>query len=188
MPKSTTSNSIAMSEVDEWESKEALRKSTHSAIEKRRRQKIQQQINLLKQLVPACTSRDDTEKYAILQSTADYIKEVHQLLRNIQKKDPSLIPDIAKYIPTAPNSRPMIMDLLPGYRPPPQFATTLHEQVLNTQVTRKPVVVPTPSPTSRPSSPVSFEMALHRARAMDGLIPSDDNKKRNPMRLDNLLS
>ncbi|KAJ3099323.1 hypothetical protein HDU96_010744, partial [Phlyctochytrium bullatum] len=62
------------------EERELLRKVSHSAIERRRRERINDKIMTLKRLVPACAGRDNLHKLSILQSTIEYILELQGLL------------------------------------------------------------------------------------------------------------
>lgn len=59
------------------------RKTTHSQIEKRRREKINDTMQRLKDLVPACHSGSDLNlrKLDVLTATADYIEELQKRLR-----------------------------------------------------------------------------------------------------------
>lgn len=57
------------------------RKTTHSQIEKRRREKINDTMQRLKHLVPACHVSDSTlRKLDVLTATADYIEELQNAL------------------------------------------------------------------------------------------------------------
>lgn len=58
------------------------RKTTHSQIEKRRREKINDTMQRLKDLVPACHDADATlRKLDVLTATADYIEVLQRALR-----------------------------------------------------------------------------------------------------------
>ncbi|KAJ3270537.1 hypothetical protein HDV01_007740 [Terramyces sp. JEL0728] len=123
MPKVGRSVSPDYITKEEWERKEQERKQNHSAIERKRRQKIQEQLKVLKRLVPSCTARDDTEKLSILQGTADYIKQLQDLLMQYQEKDPSIVPTAAKFLPIKQTSTHSVLTtLLPNYKPPSTFA------------------------------------------------------------------
>ncbi|KAJ3253407.1 hypothetical protein HK103_000676 [Boothiomyces macroporosus] len=122
MPKVGRSVSPDITSREDWEKKEAERKQLHSAIERRRRQKIQEQLQILKKLVPSCTARDDNEKLSILQGTADYIKQLQDLLIQYQEKDPSIVPSAARFLPVKPKTTHSILStLLPNYQPPKSF-------------------------------------------------------------------
>ncbi|KAF9979046.1 hypothetical protein BGZ73_007148 [Actinomortierella ambigua] len=58
----------------EQEAREMMRKVSHSAIERRRRERINDKILQLKHLVPACIDEDHLHKLSILQSTIEYIQ------------------------------------------------------------------------------------------------------------------
>ncbi|KAJ3268673.1 hypothetical protein HDV01_002374 [Terramyces sp. JEL0728] len=122
MPKVGRGASPAVTSKEEWERKEQERKQLHSAIERKRRQKIQEQLQVLKKLVPSCTARDDNEKLSILQGTAEYIKQLQDLLVQYQEKDPSIVPTAARFLPVKPKTTHSILStLLPNYQPPSTF-------------------------------------------------------------------
>ncbi|KAF9164061.1 hypothetical protein DFQ26_001848 [Actinomortierella ambigua] len=58
----------------EQEAREMMRKVSHSAIERRRRERINDKILQLKHLVPACVDEDHLHKLSILQSTIEYVQ------------------------------------------------------------------------------------------------------------------
>jgi hypothetical protein len=62
------------------------RKTTHSQIEKRRREKINDTMARLKQLVPAChgDNAESLKKLDVLTETANYIDALHMQLRQYQ--------------------------------------------------------------------------------------------------------
>lgn len=65
------------------------RKTTHSQIEKRRREKINDTMERLKNLVPAC--HDDPQnlrKLDVLTATADYIEELKSMLQLPSPRSP----------------------------------------------------------------------------------------------------
>ncbi|KAI8994700.1 hypothetical protein BDB01DRAFT_846712 [Pilobolus umbonatus] len=65
-----TTPSLSPSTADQ---REQARKVSHSAIERRRREKINDKILQLKQLIPSCSDRENLHKMTILQSAIDYI-------------------------------------------------------------------------------------------------------------------
>lgn len=65
--------------------RELLRKVSHSAIERRRRERINDKILQLKQLVPSCADQDHLHKLSILQSAIEYIRYLQGL------NDPKLV-------------------------------------------------------------------------------------------------
>lgn len=84
--------------LDDSEEEDVIktRKLTHSQVERRRRDRINERINALKNLVPTCTGLDNLHKMAILDKVAEHIqflskenemvrRECHQLrLENAQ--------------------------------------------------------------------------------------------------------
>ncbi|KAF9965050.1 hypothetical protein BGZ70_005496 [Mortierella alpina] len=62
------------------ETREKLRKVSHSAIERRRRERINDKILQLKYLVPACVDEDHLHKLSILQSTIEYIQYLKSVI------------------------------------------------------------------------------------------------------------
>ncbi|KAG0211349.1 hypothetical protein BGX28_008006 [Mortierella sp. GBA30] len=62
------------------ETREKLRKVSHSAIERRRRERINDKILQLKHLVPACVDEDHLHKLSILQSTIEYIQYLKSVI------------------------------------------------------------------------------------------------------------
>ncbi|OBZ88816.1 Upstream stimulatory factor 2 [Choanephora cucurbitarum] len=59
--------------------REQARKLSHSAIERRRRERINDKIVQLKELIPSCADRDNLHKMTILQSAIDYIIYLKQI-------------------------------------------------------------------------------------------------------------
>ncbi|KAF9932871.1 hypothetical protein BGZ67_004536 [Mortierella alpina] len=62
------------------ETRDLMRKVSHSAIERRRRERINDKILQLKHLVPACVDEDHLHKLSILQSTIEYIQHLKAIL------------------------------------------------------------------------------------------------------------
>ncbi|KAJ2996408.1 hypothetical protein HDV02_006557 [Globomyces sp. JEL0801] len=125
MPKSYSTSSDT--------SEENLKRRKHLDVERRRRRRIQDQLDLLKRIVPNCSVRDDKEKLQILQSTAQYIEDIQQLLSDLVEERPSLSPRIQKYLPIK-MAPPTILSLLPSYRPPAALKqymdSTMHGKAL----------------------------------------------------------
>ncbi|KAG2208452.1 hypothetical protein INT47_010148 [Mucor saturninus] len=63
--------------------REQARKVSHSAIERRRREKINDKILQLKDLIPACTDRENLHKMTILQSAIDYITYLKTVIEEL---------------------------------------------------------------------------------------------------------
>ncbi|KAI8086119.1 uncharacterized protein BX664DRAFT_359673 [Halteromyces radiatus] len=78
--------------------REHHRRLSHSAIEKRRRERINDKIDQLKHLIPSCCPSPDTlpsasmhqplHKLSVLQAAIDYIHQLHSQL--VQQHEPSL--------------------------------------------------------------------------------------------------
>ncbi|KAG0283335.1 hypothetical protein BGZ96_012290 [Linnemannia gamsii] len=66
--------------VVDQETRDLMRKVSHSAIERRRRERINDKILQLKHLVPACVDEDHLHKLSILQSTIEYIQHLKSVL------------------------------------------------------------------------------------------------------------
>lgn len=64
--------------------REQLRKVSHSAIERRRREKINTKIQQLRQLIPSCADQDHLHKLNILQSAIEYIGYLHSVLGSME--------------------------------------------------------------------------------------------------------
>ncbi|KAJ3360193.1 hypothetical protein HDU91_004682 [Kappamyces sp. JEL0680] len=125
MPKYTKSPVKASPPLpNRWETQESKRRTTHSEIERKRRHKIDAELQVLKALVPAMQVRDESEKLNILKGAAEYIKQVQALLTEYQQKDPQLIPIVSPFLPNT--SKSTIMTLLPNYRPPAGMASSKH--------------------------------------------------------------
>ncbi|KAI9300790.1 Myc-type, basic helix-loop-helix domain-containing protein [Cunninghamella echinulata] len=58
--------------------REQARKVSHSAIERRRRERINDKIMQLKHLIPTCANQENLHKMSILQSAIDYITYLKQ--------------------------------------------------------------------------------------------------------------
>ncbi|KAK9454479.1 hypothetical protein V1511DRAFT_488854 [Dipodascopsis uninucleata] len=73
-------------------SRKTARKIAHSAIERRRRSKMNEEFEALKTLVPACRVAVETHgeaslhKLGILQATVEYMKYLEQCLTNLQER------------------------------------------------------------------------------------------------------
>ncbi|KAI9203312.1 uncharacterized protein BJ171DRAFT_624338 [Polychytrium aggregatum] len=56
--------------------RESRRKITHTAIEKKRRERINQKILELRTLVPSCASQESIQKVSVLEKTVEYIRDL----------------------------------------------------------------------------------------------------------------
>jgi hypothetical protein len=62
--------------------REQARKVSHSAIERRRRERINDKIIQLKELIPSCSDRDNLHKMSILQCAIDYITYLKKVIES----------------------------------------------------------------------------------------------------------
>jgi hypothetical protein len=80
--------------------KENSRRTSHSAVEKRRRERMNDKIEKLKLLIPSCNAQFPTtvqqpiHKLSVLQAAIDYINELHNQLESSLPKDNPLLKDI----------------------------------------------------------------------------------------------
>ncbi|KAG0211957.1 hypothetical protein BGX28_007039 [Mortierella sp. GBA30] len=77
---STKRRGSSHNKVVDQETRDLMRKVSHSAIERRRRERINDKILQLKHLVPACVDEDHLHKLSILQSTIEYIHHLKAIL------------------------------------------------------------------------------------------------------------
>jgi hypothetical protein len=80
-PTTTTMNN-SNSTADQ---REKARKVSHSAIERRRRERINDKILQLKQLIPSCAEQDNLHKMSILQSAIDYIAYLKDIVKSLDE-------------------------------------------------------------------------------------------------------
>jgi hypothetical protein len=66
--------------------REQARKVSHSAIERRRRERINDKIMQLKQLIPTCAGQENLHKMSILQSSIDYITYLKEVLQQVSEQ------------------------------------------------------------------------------------------------------
>ncbi|SAM04705.1 hypothetical protein [Absidia glauca] len=66
--------------------REQARKVSHSAIERRRRERINDKIMQLKQLIPTCAGQENLHKMSILQSSIDYITYLKEVLQQVNEQ------------------------------------------------------------------------------------------------------
>ncbi|CAG8619537.1 4844_t:CDS:2, partial [Paraglomus occultum] len=67
--------------------RELQRKVSHSAIERRRRERINDKIMQLKDLIPCCADQDHLHKLNILQNAIDYIQYLQELVADYKDKE-----------------------------------------------------------------------------------------------------
>ncbi len=101
-------------QLKQLQKQEEKRKQNHSLVEKKRRQRMDTQIQQLKKLVPCLVIRDEQEKLAILKSTTEYIEKLQSVLKDIAEKEPTLQAQVEKLLPQKNHS---IFTLLPNYKP-----------------------------------------------------------------------
>ncbi|KAF9371208.1 hypothetical protein CPB97_002162 [Podila verticillata] len=77
---SSKRRSSSSAKAVDQETRDMMRKVSHSAIERRRRERINDKILQLKHLVPSCVDEDHLHKLSILQSTIEYIQHLKTFL------------------------------------------------------------------------------------------------------------
>ncbi|KAI8355637.1 Myc-type, basic helix-loop-helix domain-containing protein [Choanephora cucurbitarum] len=87
MPSSfiSSSPSLGPSMLSTADEREKARKVSHSAIERRRRERINDKILQLKQLIPSCVEQDNLHKMSILQSAIDYITYLKDVVKKLDE-------------------------------------------------------------------------------------------------------
>jgi hypothetical protein len=85
--QSITSSPVGGRRGTTADQREQLRKVSHSAIERRRREKINVKIQQLRQLIPSCADQDHLHKLNILQSAIEYIGYLHEILWNMETEE-----------------------------------------------------------------------------------------------------
>lgn len=76
-------NSVSSSGSTTADQREQARKVSHSAIERRRREKINDKILQLKDLIPSCVDRENLHKMTILQSAIEYITYLKNVIQDL---------------------------------------------------------------------------------------------------------
>jgi hypothetical protein len=156
--------------------REQARKVSHSAIERRRRERINDKILQLRDLIPACSERDNLHKMTILQSAIDYIVYLKKVIDDLEG-------DKDKFIPTIPS--PQTKSMLPKEVEPftHQFSLKDDEdeeewsQEIPSSSLKPMDVIQLSKRKSPPSSPPKIVIATP---------PDNSNADRN-MNLENLL-
>ncbi|KAI7860559.1 Myc-type, basic helix-loop-helix domain-containing protein, partial [Circinella umbellata] len=67
--------------------REQARKLSHSAIERRRRERINDKILQLRQLIPSCANQEHLHKMTVLQSAIDYITYLKDIVARLDGED-----------------------------------------------------------------------------------------------------
>ncbi|KAI7868932.1 hypothetical protein BDF14DRAFT_1789430 [Spinellus fusiger] len=73
----------SISSLSTADQREQARKVSHSAIERRRRERINDKILQLKQLIPSCAEQSQLHKMGVLQSAIDYITYLKEIVESI---------------------------------------------------------------------------------------------------------
>ncbi|TPX70570.1 hypothetical protein SpCBS45565_g01617 [Spizellomyces sp. 'palustris'] len=92
------------SRPDEKTDKELLRKVSHSAIERRRRERINDKIMQLKGLVPSCAHQENLHKLSILQNAIDYIRLLKDQLEHQEQATKKLQQQQQRLEPSPPQA------------------------------------------------------------------------------------
>ncbi|KAI8814658.1 hypothetical protein BJ742DRAFT_766459 [Cladochytrium replicatum] len=116
LPQHNSSTSPSAAALNAKLDRHLKRKLSHSAIERRRRERINDKIMVLKSLVPACANQQNLHKLCILQNTIDYIAHLHNLL-----PDRHAVDYIASTNVLSP-SPPVSPHMPPQKREPGEFA------------------------------------------------------------------
>ncbi|CAO3587794.1 unnamed protein product [Absidia cylindrospora] len=156
--------------------REHARKVSHSAIERRRRERINDRIMQLKHIIPTCADQENLHKLSILQSAIEYI---HYLKNIVEEKQPRQSPPFCSH-PNHPMEIPPPPTTIESRPSPgddgPHTSSSSKEPLLPLDI-----VIHSPSPI--PSSPPSYD-------ADPSLSTSHPLSlgKNNHMKVDNLLS
>ncbi|KAJ3096352.1 hypothetical protein HDU96_000792, partial [Phlyctochytrium bullatum] len=75
--------------LSDLQEKDALRRVSHSAIERRRREKINDKIMQLRTLVPSCANQSGLHKLSILENAIEHIIHLQGLLAKQQQQQPA---------------------------------------------------------------------------------------------------
>ena len=78
------SNSTTLTTADQ---REQARKMSHSAIERRRRERINDKIVQLRQLIPSCANQEHLHKMTVLQSAIDYIAYLKDVVARLDGEE-----------------------------------------------------------------------------------------------------
>lgn len=100
--------------------REKARKVSHSAIERRRRERINDKILQLKQLIPTCAEQDNLHKMSILQSAIDYIAYLKDVVKTLDGTEEVLKGDHLRI--------KMVKSMLPKEVEPFTTQFSVHEQ------------------------------------------------------------
>ncbi|KAI8089844.1 uncharacterized protein BX664DRAFT_334061 [Halteromyces radiatus] len=154
--------------------REQARKISHSAIERRRRERINDKIMQLKQIIPSCADQENLHKMSILQSAIDYIQYLKRLVDEQQHISTS-----SSSSSSSSNMNTTQVISSPPTPSPAQEDTSTMEPLKPIDVMKNnlPFHPSSPPLTRNPSDP-----SLH------SLSSSSPLEKNVHMKLDNLLS
>lgn len=85
--QNSISSSPGLGPLSTADQREKARKVSHSAIERRRRERINDKIFQLKQLIPSCVNQDNLHKMSILQSAIDYISYLKDIVTKLENNE-----------------------------------------------------------------------------------------------------
>lgn len=83
----TSPTSTPQQQCTTADEREQARKVSHSAIERRRRERINDKIVQLRQLIPSCADQEHLHKMTVLQSAIDYISYLKEVVARLDGGD-----------------------------------------------------------------------------------------------------
>ncbi|KAJ3006738.1 hypothetical protein HKX48_009492 [Thoreauomyces humboldtii] len=143
-----------------------LRKVSHSAIERRRRERINDKIVQLKDLVPACANQENLHKLSILQNAIQHIHELKSQL------------DGRSTLPTSPSPEAAAPSMSPSPSPSPSPSQTPFEHRSQRQHRISPPISYPGIPSSRTHHPSDDDE--HAGGAHDLLLLSVGGRRSDP--------
>ncbi|KAJ3303077.1 hypothetical protein HDV03_004238 [Kappamyces sp. JEL0829] len=146
--------------------KESLRKSTHSAIEKKRREKMAAILDNLKNLTPTSRGQVSIQKLQILENAVSYIRQLQDEIIQKAGREQGL----------------QIIAPLPNF----QFTAT-HQGAATSPAARSPPMSPS-SPQSTTYSQMSLEAYDQDRSQLDSFQSMSSTSTTSRMSINNLLS
>ncbi|CEG64098.1 hypothetical protein RMATCC62417_01133 [Rhizopus microsporus] len=182
-------NSISSTTADE---REQARKISHSAIERRRRERINDKIAQLKQLIPSCADRHNLHKMTVLQSAIDYIVYLRKVVQDLGKDPDQLPPKIKSKEPEQQQQQEQSTEQLP----PPQIGHEEEEEDDDeddeeswstpcSPTKKQPSVLPTPPSTGL--KPMDLLTNHKKTQELPSPPSSSSSTVERNMNLENLL-
>ncbi|ORX62686.1 HLH-domain-containing protein [Hesseltinella vesiculosa] len=166
-PTSTTSSPTAAPvSTTTADQREQARKVSHSAIERRRRERINDKIMQLKQLIPTCANQDHLHKMSILQSAIEYITYLKQVLEQIDQADGSASLRHLDAIHGKMQAVKTTKSLLPKEVEP--YTSQFNAGV--SRPTKSPLATALPTPTVTPTHPSSRSPSPPKAMSVKDLL------------------